>query len=172
MKFMDISQRAALYSKASHLAIGQTRKYTGEPYHTHPAAVAWIVRSVGGTPNMVAAAYLHDVVEDTHITLDQLSDDFGFTIADMVDWLSDLQTPEDGNRATRKKRERDRLAMSPPEVQTIKLADLIHNSRSIFQHDPEFAQVYLKEKRAILEVMTKGHSLLYQKAWDIIHKHE
>lgn len=164
--------KAALFSKAAHQAVGQVRKYTGEPYHTHPEAVARMVSAVGGTDDMIAAAYLHDVVEDTCVTLHQLDQEFGEAITDMVDYLSDFQTPEDGNRATRKERERERLAQAPAMVHTIKLADLIHNSQSIFQHDPDFARVYLKEKRAILEIMTKGDLDLYRKAWEIINLYE
>jgi (p)ppGpp synthase/HD superfamily hydrolase len=163
---------AAIFSKATHMAVGQVRKYTGEPYHTHPVEVAKMVDRVGGNKYMIAAALLHDVVEDTHLTLHQIRETFGPLVAQYVYWLSDLQTPEDGNRATRKQREREKLAKAPPEAQTIKLADLIHNSQSIFQHDPDFARVYLKEKRAILKVMTKGNEQLYLKAWEIVNQQE
>lgn len=54
---------------AAHEGIGQVRKYTGEPYINHPAAVAELVSSVPHTPEMLAAAWLHDTVEDTPITL-------------------------------------------------------------------------------------------------------
>jgi hypothetical protein len=64
----------------------------------------------------------------------------------------------------RKARDCAHSAQAPAEAQTIKLADLISNSRSIMEHDPEFARVYLEEKRLLLEVMTKGDATLMAEA--------
>ena len=89
---------------------------------------------------------------------------FGIDIATMVNWLTDVSRPEDGNRARRKAIDREHTARAPAEVQTIKLADLISNSRSIMQHDPEFARVYLEEKRLLLEVLTRGDAELHAEA--------
>jgi len=172
MHFKDTINHARAFCKAAHLAVGQVRKYTGEPYHTHPFAVAAIVEEVGGSVEMICAALLHDVVEDTQVTLEDLDAEFGMTIANLVFWLTDLQTHASGNRATRKVFECYKLSQAPAEAQTIKLADLIHNSESIFQHDPKFARVYLKEKRAILEVMLGGDPTLYTRAWEIVNQQE
>jgi len=168
----NVIYKARVYSEAAHLAVGQVRKYTGEPYYTHPFAVAEMVENVGGTKNMIAAALLHDVVEDTHITLRDIYLAFGDEVSTLVGWLTDHQTHADGNRATRKANECHKLSHAPVEAQTIKLADLIHNSQSIFQHDPKFARVYLKEKRAILEVMLGGDPTLYTRAWEIVNQQE
>jgi (p)ppGpp synthase/HD superfamily hydrolase len=150
---------------AAHAAVGQKRKYTFEPYIVHPAEVAKIVAGVpGATPDMVAAAWLHDVVEDTGCTFTDIHMGFGIDIATLVQWLTDVSKPEDGNRAARKAIDRAHSAQAPAEAQTIKLADLISNSRSIVQHDPEFAKVYLEEKRLLLEVMTKGDPTLMAEA--------
>lgn len=161
---MSITERAKLFARAAHTAIDQRRKYTNEPYHTHPYRVAEMVREVGGTPTMIAAAYLHDVVEDTAVTLQVLYEEFGCEVTQMVDLLSDLQTPADGNRDTRKRNERERLAKAPSDVQTIKLADLIDNTKTIVEHDLDFAGVYLKEKQLLLEIMDKGDPCLYSQA--------
>lgn len=162
---MDIVRKAQVYAMAAHAAVGQRRKYTNEPYIVHPAEVASIVASVpGSTPDMVAAAWLHDVVEDTGCTFTDIHMAFGIDIATLVGWLTDVSKPEDGNRATRKAMDRAHTAEAPAEAQTIKLADLISNSRSIMQHDPEFARVYLEEKRLLLEVLTKGDPELHAQA--------
>jgi (p)ppGpp synthase/HD superfamily hydrolase len=162
---MDIVRKAQVYAMAAHAAVGQKRKYTGEPYIVHPAEVAKIVAGVpGATPDMVAAAWLHDVVEDTGCTFTDIHMAFGIDIATLVGWLTDVSKPEDGNRAVRKAMDREHTASAPAEAQTIKLADLISNSRSIMAHDPEFARVYLAEKRALLEVMTKGDAGLHERA--------
>jgi (p)ppGpp synthase/HD superfamily hydrolase len=162
---MDVVRKAQVYAMAAHAAVGQKRKYTGEPYIVHPAEVAKIVAGVpGATPDMVAAAWLHDVVEDTGCTFTDIHMAFGIDIATLVQWLTDVSKPEDGNRAVRKAIDREHTAAAPAEAQTIKLADLISNSRSIMAHDPEFARVYLAEKRALLEVMTRGDAGLHERA--------
>lgn len=162
---MDIVRKAQVYAMAAHAAVGQKRKYTGEPYIVHPAEVAKIVASVpGSTPDMVAAAWLHDVVEDTGCTYTDIHMAFGADIATLVGWLTDVSKPEDGPRWYRKKLDREHTAQAPAEAQTIKLADLISNSRSIMEHDPKFARTYLEEKRQLLEVMTKGDAGLHAEA--------
>ena len=162
---MDIVRKAQVYAMAAHAAVGQKRKYTGEPYIVHPAEVAKIVADVpGSTPEMVAAAWLHDVVEDTGCTFTDIHMNFGIDIATLVGWLTDVSKPEDGNRAVRKAIDREHSAAAPAEAQTVKLADLISNSRSIVQHDPAFAKTYLEEKRLMLEVMTKGDPTLMAEA--------
>lgn len=162
---IDIVHKAQVYAMAAHAAVGQKRKYTGEPYIVHPAEVASIVASVpGSTPDMVAAAWLHDVIEDTGCTFTDVHMAFGIDIATLVGWLTDVSKPEDGNRAKRKAMDREHTAQAPAEAQTIKLADLISNSRSIMAHDPEFAKTYLEEKRMLLEVMTKGDRGLHAEA--------
>ena len=155
--------KARVFAIAAHEAIGQKRKYTGEPYYLHPLHVATIVSSFKGTDEMVIAALLHDTVEDTDITLDIIEQEFGATVAQLVDELTDkFVDPAIGNRAHRKALERDRLATISKEAQTIKLADLLHNTSSIVRYDPGFARVYLAEKRAILGVMTLGNEALRQ----------
>ena len=67
-------------------------------------------------------------------------------MAELVDDLTDVSKPQDGNRATRKELDRQHTAKASPDAKTIKLADLISNSRSIMKDDPNFAKVYMKEK--------------------------
>tara|TARA_E500000178_G_C16809980_1_gene656471 strand:+ start:63 stop:557 length:495 start_codon:yes stop_codon:yes gene_type:complete len=134
----------------------QKRKYTGEPYIVHPIAVSEIVQTVPHTDEMVAAALLHDVVEDTPVTIQEIETKFGSKVAELVGWLTDISRPEDGNRKTRKALDRDHSASAPAEAQTIKLADLIDNTKSIERYDPGFYQVYRQEKIALLDVLTKG----------------
>ena len=155
---------ARVFATAAHAAVKQTRKYTGEPYIVHPAAVVEIVRSVRHTPEMLAAAWLHDVVEDTGVTLDQIKAEFGRVVAELVFCLTDRSRPEDGNREARKTIDRLHIAAAPPDAQTIKLADLIDNTSTIEAHDPNFAKVYRHEKRMLLDVMTSGDAALMKVA--------
>ena len=156
----NIVERARVFATAAHAAVGQTRKYTGEPYVVHPIEVSELVASVNGTEAMVAAALLHDVLEDTEVTVDLLEEQFGSKVADLVLWLTDISRPKDGNRSARKALDRQHSAAAPAAAQTIKVADLISNTRSIIAHDPGFAKVYLEEKRLLLDVLTRADSTL------------
>jgi (p)ppGpp synthase/HD superfamily hydrolase len=161
----DIVERARVFATAAHAAVGQVRKYTFEPYIVHPTEVAAIVARVeGATPAMIASAYLHDTVEDTGVTIETIEQEFGSEVAQIVGWLTDVSKPEDGNRAVRKAIDRAHTAQAPAAAQTVKLADLISNSRSIMEHDPKFAVTYLEEKRALLAVMTRGDAELMMEA--------
>lgn len=138
----------------------QKRKYTGEPYIVHPIAVAEIVRSVPHTPEMIAAALLHDTVEDTAATLLDIKERFGADVAVLVAWLTDVSTPFHGNRAIRKELDRQHLALAPPAAKTIKLADIIENSRSISVSDPTFWKVYRHEMVRLIDMLKDGDPLL------------
>ena len=156
----NIVERARVFATAAHAAVGQTRKYTGEPYVVHPIEVSELVASVGGTEAMVAAALLHDVLEDTEVTVDVLEEQFGSEVADLVLWLTDISKPEDGNRSTRKALDRQHSAAAPAAAQTIKVADLISNTKTIVEFDPGFAKTYLAEKRLLLDVLTRADPTL------------
>lgn len=163
---MNIIDKAAVFATAAHAAVGQVRKYTGEPYIVHPQEVVTILSEFYDDESMLAAAWIHDTVEDTHITLDIIEDCFGSLVRDMVYFLTD--TKVGNNRAERKAIDRARLKHVPGDVQSIKVADLISNSRSIIEHDEKFAKVYIQEKRELLNVLNKAHPVLLQRAWDII----
>tara|TARA_B100000575_G_scaffold36630_1_gene24666 strand:+ start:2934 stop:3452 length:519 start_codon:yes stop_codon:yes gene_type:complete len=164
---MDIMvQRAIWFATQAHA--GQTRKYTGEPYVNHPVEVMQLVSTVTDDPEVLAAAILHDVVEDTPATIMNVRIGFTPRVAELVSDLTDVSKPEDGNRAVRKELDRQHSAKASPEAQTIKLADLISNSKSIMEHDPKFAKVYMREKSALLEVLVQGHPTLHKQASDIV----
>lgn len=163
-------ERAFIYADAAHRCVGQVRKYTGEPYILHPLAVATLVSSVRHTGVMLAAALLHDVVEDTPRTLEDIGREFGDEVQELVFWLTDVSCPSDGNRAARKALDRARIARAPEAAKTIKLADLIDNSRSILAHDRHFARVYLPEKAALLEVLTQGDAALLAQARALVEE--
>lgn len=161
---MTIVEKARIFATAAHAACGQLRKYTYEPYIVHPAEVVSIVKTVEHTDEMLAAAWLHDVVEDTGVTLETVRVEFGAEVAELVGWLTDVSRPDHGNRAARKAVDRAHSAAAPAAAQTVKLADLISNTRSIMAHDEKFAKTYLEEKRLLLAVMTKGDATLMAEA--------
>lgn len=125
---------------------------------------------------MICAAYLHDVLEDVAPKNDAFGNDeiereFGKEVLELVKWVTDISSMKDGNREKRKKIDRMHIGSAPSEAQTIKLSDLIDNSLTITKYDPDFSKIYLKEKRLLLEVLTKGNKNLWNIANDILIKH-
>ena len=162
---------ACRYAAAAHGA--QLRKYTDTPYIEHPIAVAQLVASVTDDCEVISAAFLHDVIEDTEVSYEDLVNaGFGPSIGKLVLELTDVSLPHHGNRATRKALDRAHLANASPRAQTVKLADLINNSCSIITYDPKFAKVYMQEMDDLLDVMTEGHPKLYLQAVEIIYAWE
>jgi (p)ppGpp synthase/HD superfamily hydrolase len=160
----DIIEKARRFATEAHRRIDHRRRYTDQPYEVHPGAVAALVASVTDDPHMIAAAWLHDTVEDTPTRLEDIAREFGPDVAALVEALTDVSQPGDGNRATRKAIDRRHLAAAPPRAKTVKLADLIDNMQDICRHDPRFARVYLAEQRALLEVLGAGDGRLLRQA--------
>jgi (p)ppGpp synthase/HD superfamily hydrolase len=163
-----------IISLAKELHGDQKRKYTGEPYVNHTIQVAKIVKNYGGDDNMVYAAVLHDVLEDTPIReldlldrlLDILNTKDSIDVLKLVKELTDVYTKDnypDVNRKGRKEMEAIRMGRISPKAQTIKYADLLDNGQDIMKNDPKFGRVYLKEKELILKYMNKGNQELYKK---------
>ena len=165
----DLVDKARRFAIKAHGRLDHRRKYSSEPYPVHLQAVADLVVSVGGNPEMIAAAWLHDTIEDTPTTEAELNERFGPAVARLVGELTDVSQPVDGNRAIRKSIDRGHLAQASPGAKTIKLADLIHNCQDICCHDPEFAKVYLIEMASLLEVLREGEATLYSRAMAVLH---
>ncbi len=127
----DILERA--YELAERAHTSQTRK-TGHPYITHPLAVAWHLAHYGLDAATVAAALLHDTVEDTDVTLEQLTAEFGPEIAALIDGVTKLDrieyaSKEEAQAATIRKMV---VAMAQDvRVLLIKLVDRLHNMRTV-----------------------------------------
>ena len=99
MSSWKILSRARRYATRAHADLDHRRKYSLEPYAVHLQAVAEIVASVTDDWEMIAAAWLHDTVEDTAVTLADLEREFGIPLARLVGELTDISRPSDGNRA-------------------------------------------------------------------------
>ena len=160
----DLIDRARRFASAAHREVGQLRKYSGQPYDEHLRQVAEIVSRVTDDAEMIAAAWLHDVVEDTPTTIEEVDRLFGPGVRELVDALTDVSLPHHGNRAARKALDREHLAGASARAQTVKLADLIDNCRDICSRDPRFGRVFLVEMAALLDVLTAGDERLRRKA--------
>lgn len=148
-------EHARLWGGMKHK--GQVRKYTGEPYFTHCEAVAErVAEFIDEYPEyfvnkdeVVAAALLHDVVEDTDATFEMVQDICGENVVKYVYYLT--KPPEFvGNRAQRKLLFNSKLALAPFEVKVIKFFDVMHNAPSIEEHDKEFFKTWSEEAKRFL----------------------
>jgi (p)ppGpp synthase/HD superfamily hydrolase len=168
---MNIVNRADAFAEAAHASIDQRRKYGGEPYIVHPREVRKILLDVCESPVSLAqeaASLLHDVCEDTPITIDQIRSEFGAEVADLVDWLTDVSKLSDGNRKARKAIDLAHTADAPVAAKNIKLADCISNAPSITAHDPGFARKWLAEKSAILAACSDADAGLLRRAHEVL----
>lgn len=126
----DLSVIEQAYVVAERAHRGQLRK-SGDPYITHPVAVATILAELGMTPSTIVAALLHDTVEDTDYSLDQLRRDFGPEVAMLVDGVTKLDKVAYGDAAQSETVRKMVVAMSRDiRVLVIKLADRLHNART------------------------------------------
>jgi (p)ppGpp synthase/HD superfamily hydrolase len=167
---VDIDLNAAsAFAVAAHAAVGQKCKATGEPYSKHPERVVAILRNAGFDQDehrpMLAAAWSHDVLEDTQVTKDVIEALFGVEVARLVVGLTNAFTHAarpDLNRAARKKLEHERLAAEDWMIQTIKCADIIDNAARLASYpDKAFAQSYVKELAALVSVLTRADAGLH-----------
>jgi (p)ppGpp synthase/HD superfamily hydrolase len=113
---------------------GQVRKSSGVPYLEHVVAVAWILDRAGFGEDVVIAGLLHDLVEDTSLTLEELEQRFGKDVAGLVGHCSEIKADSRGVKRPWIDRKRDHLAAlasAPLEARAVVLADKLHNLMSI-----------------------------------------
>ena len=152
---MNLVERADAFAEAAHASIDHRRMYGGEPYIVHPREVVQILRKFAVNPvteEMLAAALLHDTVEDTPVTIEQIQDEFGDAVADLVSDLTDVAVPSDGNRKARMAINLAHTEGASAQAHTVKCADIISNAPSITEHNPGFARKWLREAEAKLTV--------------------
>ncbi len=175
----DILQKVTEFARQAHG--DQRRKFVDEPYINHPVRVMEICRQYNSSIEVLAAALLHDVVEDTAVTAGEIKN-FLFPLLDeekalhtvkLVEELTDIYTKENypgWNRRKRKDKERERLCGTSSEAQTIKYADIIDNSGDIKNSKGDFAKIFLLECRTILKTIMKGDNRLYKRAIETVEQ--
>lgn len=159
----------------------QTRKYSPERYIVHPVRVMETCRNYDARLPVLAAALLHDVLEDTTVGREEMLDflytvmepiEARFTLALVVE-LTDVYVKSaypDWNRRLRKQHEIDRIGQTSPDSQTIKYADILDNTNEIVTSDPDFAPRYLRECLAILQRADRGNSDLRSVVLDSVRQ--
>lgn len=163
---MHIIQKAMQEAARAHH--GQLRKYTGEPYIVHPSSVALMLQTdrIGWGepahgPEVIAAALLHDVVEDCAVRLSSISGMFGSRVAALVDGMTSPYAggnPDKHNRARRKEVERERIVRLGSQreydgLYHVKAWDLVDNAQSIRAHDQRFWPTFQVEAEALIDAM-------------------
>lgn len=158
----------------------QVRKYSGLPYTVHTSAVADIVARHGGSPIAIAAAHLHDTIEDTPLALAMLHDELlahgveessavliGHYVSDLTDVFTKTDFPA-CNRRERKDMERNRQAAMSQGAKAIKMADCIDNAKDILINDPGFGKVFVSEVRKLFPLIKDAHAGLAAELEDIL----
>ena len=174
---MELLEHIRGYAEKAHG--DQKRKYSGQPYIVHPVAVMNLCKEYTDDTATLAAALLHDVLEDTDVTPHQLRE-YLYSVLDKHDAekcfryvkdLTDEYTKVNYPHLNRKKRrhhEAERLGKAAPQAQTVKYADLIDNCLDIVKHDREFGEVFIRESRLLLDSMKGGDQQLYQRAREVV----
>ncbi len=144
-------EEARNFATAKHA--GQVRKHDGKPYIAHlDGVVAVLVDDGQKGAELIAAAFLHDTIEKTRTTYDELIERFGEHVAELVYWLTDA---EEGSRKILALQTAWRLSRAPMEAKLIKLADIIDNGSAILAHAPDFGPTFADEKRPLLQKMAE-----------------
>lgn len=146
---------------ALHFHRDQQRQYLKHPYIMHPLEVGEILEGFHASAEMVAAAYLHDVVKDCGVPMDRIESMFGSEIAGYVSGFITISVKADGNFQARSEIDRQYMAHQSAEVKTMKLADILSDLRS-FQYNLQdkdcasFYRLYREEIKLLLEVLQEG----------------
>ncbi|MFF2329045.1 MULTISPECIES: RelA/SpoT family protein [unclassified Streptomyces] len=145
---LSILHRAYVLAESSHR--GQMRK-SGEPYITHPLAVTLILAELGAETTTLTASLLHDTVEDTEVTLDQVREQFGKEVCYLVDGVTKLEKVDYGAAAEPETFRKMLVATGDDvRVMSIKLADRLHNMRTLGVMRPEKQARIAKVTRDVL----------------------
>ncbi|WP_033213333.1 RelA/SpoT family protein [Kitasatospora phosalacinea] len=146
----DVPLLTRAYRLAEESHRGQTRK-SGEPYITHPLAVTMILAQLGADTTTLVASLLHDTVEDTEVTLDQVAEDFGPEVSYLVDGVTKLEKVDFGAAAEPETFRKMLVATGDDvRVMVIKLADRLHNMRTIRHMKPASRVRIAKVTRDVL----------------------
>jgi hypothetical protein len=159
----DLVKAAKQFANLSHQRITTSRNPALQSSEVHLRSVAQIVSSVTTDQETIAAAWLHDLVEDTAVTLDDLERAFGRSLAETVSELSVARRNGRRNPAGRLEALKRHFAPISPRAKTVKLADLIDTGRDLHRNDPGALTGFFAETHALLPVLSDGSSRLFDR---------
>jgi (p)ppGpp synthase/HD superfamily hydrolase len=158
---------AAMFAAAAHR--GQNRKYHAQPYIAHPARIAATLMTKGAEPALIAAAWLHDVVEDCKVephTIDQL---FGERVCGYVVAMTNPSKGLRGSRAEKKAIDREHWAtITDADAQWLKVEDRLDNLRDAWAGPKDWRIVYAKESSLLIDVLTLAPEDIRQDCYNVI----
>ncbi len=146
------------FNFAHKLHEGQYRK-SGEPYIAHPIAVAGLLRDLGGDGAMIAAGFLHDVVEDTEVTPEEIEARFGVEVRNLVEAVTKLSKFNFSSKTERQAENFRRMFLAMAQdirVIVVKLADRLHNMQTLEHLNPQQQQRIALETREIFAPLACG----------------
>lgn len=147
-RYSALVQKAWRFAEEKHAQ--QERKFSGGRYFEHPLRVFKTVSEITRDDDTLAAALLHDVVEDTGVTPDEIRREFSPGVAALVEALTKREPPDDDLEV-------ERLRAAPGKAKLIKVADIMDNTRDLAKTEPAFALRYLPKKLRQLEAMNIYH---------------
>jgi hypothetical protein len=156
----ELIKAARIFAIGSHQRINTLRNPALQSCDLHLKSVAQIVSSVSQDEEIIAAAWLHDVVEDTGATFGDVERRFGARVAKLVDELTVVGYPASGKRAARFALEKEHFATASAAAKTIKLADLIDTCRDLYKSEPASPIRYAAEARELADVLEGGEPRL------------
>ena len=140
----DLEQKALEFATKAHN--GQFRKDGKTPYIEHPIRIRNNIRlHKNFTPELGVAAFLHDVVEDCGVTIEQLKEQFGEKVASLVDWMTNRSKQTGLPRTERKKLDHERISKAPLDAKLLKLFDRLDNISDVAYLEGSFKVQYAKE---------------------------
>lgn len=155
---------------AAVLHDGQVRKGAAPyPYITHLVAVSYLLADYTGDEDTVIAGLLHDTLEDTDYTAEELETDFGANVRAIVEGVTDVSKEERGNYTWHERQERyfNALDLAPRESLLVSAADKIHNMRSIVEEYHERPDLFMKQfgknTEELIEKYSRLHTMLTER---------
>jgi hypothetical protein len=160
----DLIERARIYATSAHPRINHGPKFVAQPYQAHLEAVARIVRKHDASDTTLAAAWLHDALEDTPATLNELRAEFGAEVAQLLHELLIVSLPSQGSRAERLQIDCAHLARASAPAKLIKLADLIEDCQHVKKLPDAAQRQFLDDMAAYLQALSGGAPALHDQA--------
>lgn len=152
----ELIKAARKFANSSHQRINTHRSPLLQSIEVHLKSVAQVVSSVSHTEEMVAAAWLHDIVEDSGTTIGDLERKFGAAVAGLVEELTVVSYMARGKPAARLELEKKHFARVSAAAKTIKLADLIDTCRDLYKSEPSTLKRYGTKAKELASVLEGG----------------
>jgi HD domain len=152
----ELVQAAKLFANSSHHRIEAHRNPVWQSPEVHLKSVAQLISSVSQNETMIAAAWLHDIVEDTGVTIGDLQRQFGAAVAKIVGELTPVSLPGHGDCTARFAVDRQHFASASAAAKTVKIADLIDTCRDLYKRDRASLGSYAVEARELAQVLEGG----------------